>query len=217
MSTCAVPSVFVSNRLPRSMKTRMGPAVRISYAPPMSSQRRLARRHAGSGLAPLFRFSNFRHDARRGYWFLRRRAARPGPTSGLAAAGSAPRGRGWHAEVAPLKARQLFLGSVGQPCFRLLPTTEDVPPFRVGASTPAHAGASAVSPMWQPQVLEPPRASPHPARRVPVPPRHRRRPPAPHLQHVAITGSTGISLIDRFAPQLRLYASRFVSRSSMRL
>jgi hypothetical protein len=36
--------------------------------------------------------------------------------------------------------------------------------------------------------------SPHPARRVPIPPQHRRRPPAPHLQHVAVTGSTAISL-----------------------
>ena len=36
MSTSAVPSLFVSNRPPRSMKTRMGPAVRISFAPAAS-------------------------------------------------------------------------------------------------------------------------------------------------------------------------------------
>ena len=36
MSTSATPSVFVSNRPPRSVKTGMGPAVRIAFAPPKS-------------------------------------------------------------------------------------------------------------------------------------------------------------------------------------
>jgi len=44
------------------------------------------------GDAPLFRFSD--SEARTGYWFLWRRAARPGPTSGLEAEGAGPGGAG---------------------------------------------------------------------------------------------------------------------------
>jgi hypothetical protein len=54
-----------------------------------------ARRPEEGGYAPLFRFSGFRHDGRAGYWVpLARRAARPGPTSGLEAEGSGPGGGG---------------------------------------------------------------------------------------------------------------------------
>ena len=45
-------------------------------------------------------------------------------------------------------------GSVGQRCFRPLPTA-DGPPFPCGALTPVHGGASAASPMWHPPAQEP--------------------------------------------------------------